>query len=125
MKKGYLRKIIGFMLILIILGGCGLNKTNSDKEEIKRKAEQVGIEYFKKNYDADVVFTEYKVMPSYIDNTVGIYGHIKGESEQSIFLMLNYRNFEVIDGIVPEGFLERYPLIHEQGNGFTFREQSE
>ncbi|MEF2968552.1 hypothetical protein V3851_22275 [Paenibacillus sp. M1] len=114
MKKEYFVKVGYFILILMLLGGCGLSKSSQEKELIRSKAKAVGIEYFKQNYNVDIVITEVKVMPSYIDITVGVYGHIKGEKDQHVFLMLERPNYDVIDGVLFEGFSEKYPLLQEE-----------
>jgi hypothetical protein len=82
---------------------------SSKKKEIIEKANQIGIDYFKKNYNIDVVFTEFKVMPEYISSSVSMHGHVQGAEDETLYLMVNYRTYEVEVGGVFEGFDEKYP----------------
>ncbi|NWL90488.1 MULTISPECIES: hypothetical protein [unclassified Paenibacillus] len=82
---------------------------SSKKEGIIEKANQIGIDYFQKNYNIDVVFTEFKVMPEYISSSVSMHGHVQGAEDETIYLMINYRTYEVEIGSVFEGFDEKYP----------------
>ncbi|MDR0271188.1 hypothetical protein [Paenibacillus sp.] len=104
-----------FLLILsVLLVGCG--KSKSDDSIIIEKAKQIGIEYFKKNYNIDVVFTEFKVMPSYIDSMVTMHGHVQGAETETIYLMVNYRTYEIDQVYVFDDFDKKYPKI-EGGDG--------
>lgn len=82
--------------------------SNKDKEIIE-KARQTGIEYFKKNYSIDVVFTEYKVMAPYVTSSVSMQGHVQGAEDETLYLMIDYRTYEIVQGFVFDGFAEKYP----------------
>jgi len=101
-------KLMIFLLILsVILVGCGTSKAK--KEEIIEKANQTGIEYFKQNYNIDVVFTEFNVRPEYIESRVGMNGHVQGAEDETIYLLIDYRNYKIVEGFSFEGFNEKYP----------------
>jgi hypothetical protein len=99
-----------FLLILsVIFVGCG--KSKSDESKIIEQAKQIGIEYFKKNYNIDVVFTEFKVRPRYIDSRVGMNGHVQGAEDETIYLLIDYDTYKIAQGIVFKGFDKKYPKI--------------
>jgi len=99
--------MIFFLILSVILVGCG---TSKDKEkEIIERANQTGIEYFKKNYNIDVVFTDFNVKPEYISSSVGMNGHVQGAQDETIYLLIDYRTYEIIERIVFVGFREKYP----------------
>ncbi|MDQ0087475.1 hypothetical protein J2T12_000869 [Paenibacillus anaericanus] len=87
-----------------------MNKESDSKnDEIIKKATEIGVAYFEENYNTEVEFTEFNVMPPWIERTVGINGHIKGREDQSVFLLINYNTYEVVNGVVPEGFTGNQP----------------
>jgi hypothetical protein len=86
--------------------GCGTSKAK--KEEIIEKANQTGIEYFKQNYNIDVVFTEFNVRPEYIESRVGMNGHVQGAEDETLYLLIDYRTYKIVQGFVFEGFDEKY-----------------
>ncbi|MEF2968551.1 hypothetical protein V3851_22270 [Paenibacillus sp. M1] len=90
-----------------------MNKSADEQEEIIRKAEQVGIQYFKENYNVDVVFTKFDIDAPHVSSDVAMYGHIKGEEDQEILLLVSYRTYEVTSGLYPEGFFEKHPPLKE------------
>jgi len=94
------------LILSVILVGCG---TSKKEKEIIEKANQTGIEYFKKNYNIDVVFTEFKVMAPYVTSSVSMHGHVQGSKEETIYLMIDYRTYKIVEGFSFEGFSEKYP----------------
>jgi hypothetical protein len=101
--------MICFLILSVIFVGCGISK--SDESKIIEQAKQIGIEYFKKNYNIDVVFTEFDVMPRYVSSRVSMYGHVQGAEDETIFLMIDYRTYKIVQGFTFEGFAEKYPMI--------------
>lgn len=99
--------IILFLILSVILVGCGTS--NAKKKEIIEKANQTGIEYFKKNYNIDVVFTDFNVRPEYIESRVGMNGHVQGAEDETIYLLIDYRTYKIVQGFSFEGFDEKYP----------------
>lgn len=106
MRNRYLVLTV-FLLIVFIIGGCGMSK--SEKKEIENKAKAVAVEYFKENYNVDVVFTKIVIRPEYISSDVDLYGHVKDDKEYEFLLLVNYRTFEVGPGTLSEDFREKYP----------------
>ncbi|MDR0271192.1 hypothetical protein [Paenibacillus sp.] len=38
-------------------------------------------------------------------------GHVQGAEDETIYLLINYKTYEIDQGIVFEGFDEKYPKI--------------
>ncbi|MDQ0087474.1 hypothetical protein J2T12_000868 [Paenibacillus anaericanus] len=87
--------------------------SNKNEAEIIEKVREFGVNYFKERYDADVEFTEFNVRPPHIDRSVGMQGHIVGDEEQHIYLLVNYVTYEVIMGTAPVGFTDSHPNLKE------------
>ncbi|MDR0271189.1 hypothetical protein [Paenibacillus sp.] len=96
----------GLLLFVFIIGGCGTSKP--EKKEIVGKAKAVAVEYFKENYNVDVIFTKMVVRPRYISSDVELYGHVKDDKEQEFVLLVDYRTYEVGPGVISNGFDEKY-----------------
>jgi len=88
--------------------------SKSEEKDIENKAKAVAVEYFKENYNVEVVFTKIVVRPEYISSDVDLYGHVKDDKEQEFVLLVNYRTYEVGPGTLSEGFREKYPLQNKK-----------
>ncbi|MDQ0087473.1 hypothetical protein J2T12_000867 [Paenibacillus anaericanus] len=97
--------------LILLFGGCSIKSNNSDtnNDEIIKKATEIGITYFKEQYNVEVEFTEFNVRPPWIERRVGLNGHIKGKEDQSVYLLIDYNTYEVVNGVVPEGFTGNQP----------------
>lgn len=77
--------LIFLSILILIVGGCKSKEELQKEEQIRIKTEQVAKNYFKENYDVNVVFTEYDIMPAYISNTTTLYGHVEGMKDQAVY----------------------------------------
>jgi hypothetical protein len=84
-------------IIIIIFGGCSLLKLESaDDNAIVRKATQVGVDYFQEHYDTDVVFTTHRLITDSDHPNIGLYGYVMGDKKNLVYILLDYRNGEII-----------------------------
>ncbi len=66
--------IVFFFILIVLVGGCKSKEELKREKEIRAKAEQVALKHFKENYNVDVVFAEYDIMPSYVSSTIFLEG---------------------------------------------------
>jgi len=62
---------------------------------IVKQATQVGVDYYHEKYDTDVVFTSHQIIPSNIDSSIFLHGHVKGEKDNLIFISIDYETYEI------------------------------
>lgn len=95
--------LIFLSILILIVGGCKSKKELKREEEIRAKAEQVGLKHFKDNYNLDVVFTEYKILPLYVNSTIFLKGYIaEEEEEKKVDVSIDYMTYEVTSAGLPE-----------------------
>ncbi|MNL49339.1 hypothetical protein D3C87_1722650 [compost metagenome] len=108
MKK---KLILGVLTaIILVVGGCFILFKLKDKE-IVHHATEVATHYFKEHYDIELVITGYKVNPIYVNDEVGLSGHIKGNEEAFINLSLDYKDNYKFTGVnAPKWIIEKYNI---------------
>ncbi|WP_055105796.1 hypothetical protein [Paenibacillus ihumii] len=97
--------IVCLSILILLVGGCKSKEELKREEEIRVKAEQVGVNHFKEKYNVDVVFTRYDIMPSYISSTIYFEGHIKGEKDKEIDIFISYITYEVSSAGIPKEYM--------------------
>ncbi|MDM5280999.1 hypothetical protein QUF95_26955 [Paenibacillus silvae] len=79
---------------ILLVGGCTITY-HVKNNNIVKKATPIGLEYFKKEYNVDVEFTDSQVFAGYVSSKVVLYGHIKGDGNEAIKIAINYNTYEV------------------------------
>lgn len=102
------RLIISMLLLMYLISGCSneaeldLKSISPEEREIILKAQETGRIYFEEKYNADIEYTKYKFTPTSLASTVGLNGHVKGNPEQEIFLLINYETYVIDTASVPQ-----------------------
>jgi hypothetical protein len=86
--------IADFASFVLLVSGCAITYQVKNNNIVK-KANPIGIEYFKNEYDMTVEFTDSQVFPGYISSKVVLYGYVKNEVNQRISIAINYNTYEV------------------------------
>ncbi|MDM5281000.1 hypothetical protein QUF95_26960 [Paenibacillus silvae] len=86
--------LIVFAAFTLLVGGCAVIY-HVENYNIVKKATPIGLEYFKKEYNVDVEFTDSQVFDGYVSSQVILYGHIKGHENEAINIWINYNTYEV------------------------------
>ncbi|OAB38428.1 hypothetical protein [Paenibacillus glacialis] len=81
-----------------------LNAESALDKAIVKQATQVGVDYYHEQYDTDVVFTSHQIIPSYINHSIVLNGHVEGEVRNLIQVSINYVTYEITGYKPPEGF---------------------
>ncbi|WP_413375605.1 hypothetical protein [Paenibacillus taichungensis] len=76
---------------------------STQEKVILADAEQFAHKYIFDNYGLDVDFTEHKFTPVDLDKSVGIHGHVKGDDDQKVFVLVKYDPLKVETLSLPEG----------------------
>ncbi len=97
--------IVFFSILIVLVGGCKSKEELRREEEIRVKAEQVGVNHFKENYNVDVVFLEYDIMPSFVSSTVWFKGYIEGKKDKEVSIYISYITFEVSTASIPREYM--------------------
>ncbi|KQY91205.1 hypothetical protein ASD24_24140 [Paenibacillus sp. Root52] len=97
-RRSPLNVFLTLSLIIVLLSAC----MPSEQKEIVEKAEMASLTYFKETYGIDVEFTGHRFIPSDLSHTVSLTGHVKGNTSQEIFAMVDYDTYEVKTGSVPD-----------------------
>ncbi|WP_222861017.1 hypothetical protein [Paenibacillus ihumii] len=92
--------------MILIVGGCKSKEELKREEEIRARAEQVGLKHFKDTYNLDVVFTGYKILPLYVNSTIFLKGYIAEEEEKKVDVSIDYMTYEVTSAGLPEEYFE-------------------
>ncbi|MBU5352889.1 hypothetical protein ACN9MH_27990 [Paenibacillus silvae] len=79
---------------ILLVGGCAVTY-HVKNNNIVKKATPIGLEYFKKEYNVDVEFTDSQVFAGYVSSKVVLYGHVKGDENEAINIGINYNTYEV------------------------------
>ncbi|HDR7622271.1 TPA: hypothetical protein QCX73_000788 [Bacillus mycoides] len=96
MKKYAIRLFFTFTLIL--LGGCTIDKKNTE-QQIVEKAQERTIQYFKEKQDLDVVITDYRFGPSDLQG-IFISGYIKNDESKTFNITIEYGGDEYTIGSI-------------------------
>ncbi|WP_110931535.1 hypothetical protein [Paenibacillus bouchesdurhonensis] len=104
--KGQRMLLFIFLSILVLLvGGCKGKEELKREEEIRAKAEQVALTYFKEKYNVNVVFTEYSIRPSYINTTIWFDGYIEGKLDEKLNIIIDYVTYDVNNAGIPKKYM--------------------
>lgn len=97
-------RFTGFLiLIFAILIGCeaAMKQEQKRNEEAVQQALAIGTEYFKSKYDVEAEWTDHQFQPEYASNNVALYGHVKDNPDKKIYILINYKTFEVVSSVHP------------------------
>ena len=78
-----------------------MDSLRPEERKVILQAQETGRAYLKEKYNTEIEYTKFKFTPSSLASTVGLNGHIKGNPEQEIFLLINYETYEVDTASVP------------------------
>jgi len=81
-----------------------LNAESALDKAIVKQVTQVGVDYFHEQFATDVVFTSHQIIPSYINSSIALNGHVKGEKNNIISISMDYRTYEITGHKRPDGF---------------------
>ncbi|GIP44262.1 hypothetical protein J45TS6_27210 [Paenibacillus sp. J45TS6] len=82
-----------------------MSNSREDAQAVN-KAMEAGKMYFKEKYDLNVEFTRHKFNPPDLGTDVGLYGHLTEDTDTEVFLLINYKTFEVVTVGVPEELIQ-------------------
>lgn len=93
----------GFLiLIFAILLGCEAAMKPEQEQAAVQQAMATGTEYFKNKYHLETEWTEHQFQPESASSNVALYGHVKDKPEDKIYILINYKTFEVISSVHPK-----------------------
>lgn len=103
-KRFKLTCMLLIAMVMLVLGGCS-SISDQDQERV-RTTQETAVKYLAKKYGIETEFTYYKISPPDFAHTVGHTGHIKGQEEEEVFVLVNYDNMQIESVSVPEGIKE-------------------
>ncbi|MBB6019732.1 hypothetical protein HNR77_000793 [Paenibacillus sp. JGP012] len=104
MSRRWRITLIVFVAFTLLVGGCAVTY-HVKNSNIVKKATPIGLEYFKKEYNVDVEFTDSQVFAGYVSSKVVLYGHVKGDENEAINIWINYNTYEVENVGGPKGLI--------------------
>ncbi|MDT8978506.1 hypothetical protein RQP50_19940 [Paenibacillus sp. chi10] len=72
------------------------------KQAAVQQAMATGTEYFKDKYGLETEWTEHQFQPEHASSHIALYGHVKDKPEDNIYILINYKTFEVISSVHPK-----------------------
>lgn len=67
-----------------------------------QQAMATGTEYFKNKYHLETEWTEHQFQPESASSHIALYGHVKDKPGDKIYILINYKTFEVISSVHPK-----------------------
>lgn len=93
----------GFLiLIFAILIGCEAAMKPEQEQAAVQQAMATGTEYFKNKYHLETEWKEHQFQPESASSHIALYGHVKDKPGDKIYILINYKTFEVISSVHPK-----------------------
>ena len=96
-----MKKILLITLLIILgLGSCTIYQiykathpySEKEENEIKEKAAQAAIDYFKKEKNRDITVTKVEFSPDISRSWIDVYGYVSEDKKKEVSASIDYKN---------------------------------